>query len=219
MTLWSRRGNLFTTQFPRIARACERLPGDTLLDGEIVAIDKSGQISFNLLQHHRSHAHALLFYAFDVIVCRGKGLMSTPLEKRTLLNEIFEDLGKNASPIFSTSLRQEFKPTGEIFYFRAHGRNAKAWWKHAESWERYDYLYTRAEIKKIAGKVKEAAGTAGVKKAFAVFNNHARANSAANAIMLSQELGVRLKAMPSEAMVAKFPDLVQGRETVYFAGA
>ena len=29
--------------------------------------------------------------------------------------------------------------------------------------------------------------------------------------MLSQELGVRLKAMPSEAMVMmKFPDLVQG---------
>jgi hypothetical protein len=28
--------------------------------------------------------------------------------------------------------------------------------------------------------------------------------------MLSQELGVRLKAMPPEAMVAKFPELVQG---------
>jgi DNA ligase D-like protein (predicted ligase) len=100
VTLWSRRGNLFTSQFPHIARACERLPADTLLDGEIVAVDKSGRISFNLLQHHRSHAQALLFYAFDVIVCRGKSLVSTPLEKRrTLLNEIFEDLGKNASPI------------------------------------------------------------------------------------------------------------------------
>jgi bifunctional non-homologous end joining protein LigD len=70
-TLWSRRGNLFTSQFPHIARACERLPADTLLDGEIVAVDKSGRISFNLLQHHRSHAQALLFYAFDVIVYRN----------------------------------------------------------------------------------------------------------------------------------------------------
>jgi ATP-dependent DNA ligase len=52
-TLWSHRGNLFTSQFPHIARACERLPADTLLDGEIVAVDKSGRISFNLLQHHR----------------------------------------------------------------------------------------------------------------------------------------------------------------------
>jgi ATP-dependent DNA ligase len=98
--LWSRRGNLFTSQFPLIARACERLPTDTLLDGEIVAIDKNGRISFNLLQHHRSHAQALLFYAFDVIVHRGKSLVNAPLGKRrTVLNEIFEDLGKNASPV------------------------------------------------------------------------------------------------------------------------
>src|SRR5262249_33606195 len=70
------------------ARACERLPVDTLLDGEIVAIDKSGRISFNLLQHHRSHAQALLFFAFDVIVFRGKSLVNTPLEKRrTVLND------------------------------------------------------------------------------------------------------------------------------------
>jgi DNA ligase D-like protein (predicted ligase) len=100
VTLWSRRGNLFASQFPHIARACGRLPEGTLLNAEIVAIDQNGRVSFNLLQHHRSHAQALLFYAFDVIVCRGKSLVSTPLEKRrTLLNEIFEDLGKNASPI------------------------------------------------------------------------------------------------------------------------
>ena len=100
VTLWSRRGNLFTSQFPHIARASEWLPVDTLLDGEIVAIDKSGRISFNLLQHHRSHAQALLFYAFDVIVYQGRSLVSTPLEKRrTLLNEIFEDLAKDTSPL------------------------------------------------------------------------------------------------------------------------
>jgi hypothetical protein len=29
--------------------------------------------------------------------------------------------------------------------------------------------------------------------------------------MLSQELGVRLKAMPPEAMVTKFPELVQNK--------
>src|SRR5215470_14612644 len=96
VTLWSRRGNLFTPQFPHIARACECLPVDTLLDGEIVAIDKNGRIS-NITG---PMLRALLFYAFDVIVCRGKNLVSTPLEKRrALLNEIFEDLGKNASPL------------------------------------------------------------------------------------------------------------------------
>ena len=53
VTLWSRRQNLFNEQFPHIARACERLRTDTLLDGEIVALDSNGRISFNLLQPTR----------------------------------------------------------------------------------------------------------------------------------------------------------------------
>ena len=70
VTLWSRRENLFTKQFPQIAQACERLPLNTLVDGEIVALDETGRVSFNLLQHHRSKAHALVFYAlmFSLIV-------------------------------------------------------------------------------------------------------------------------------------------------------
>jgi bifunctional non-homologous end joining protein LigD len=45
VTLWSRRGNLFIKQFPQIAQACERLPPNTLVDGEIVALDESGRVS------------------------------------------------------------------------------------------------------------------------------------------------------------------------------
>ena len=82
VTLWSRRGNLFTKQFPQIAQACERLPPGTLVDGEIVALDANGRISFNLLQHHRSKAQALLFYVFDVLVYRGRSLLKEPLERR-----------------------------------------------------------------------------------------------------------------------------------------
>jgi bifunctional non-homologous end joining protein LigD len=72
VTLWSRRENLFTNQFAHIAEACERLPPGTLVDGEIVALDESGRISFNLLQHHRSKAQALLLYVFDLLVYRGR---------------------------------------------------------------------------------------------------------------------------------------------------
>jgi putative ABC transport system substrate-binding protein len=56
--------NLFTAQFPKIAQACKSRPAGTLLDGEVVAIDDKGRISFNLLQHHRSRAQALLFYRY-----------------------------------------------------------------------------------------------------------------------------------------------------------
>ena len=110
-------------------------------------------------------------------------------------------------PKFSSSIRQGLEIVGDFFYFRAHGRNAKAWWRPKESWERYDYLYSRREIKKIAERIESATSAPGIKKGFAFFNNHARANAAANAIMLYQELGLRPKAMPGEAMIAKFPEL------------
>ncbi|HET9789344.1 MAG TPA: hypothetical protein VFP47_19580, partial [Pyrinomonadaceae bacterium] len=45
VTLWSRRGNDLTAQFPNIAKACEQLPPRTLLDGEIVAIDENSRKS------------------------------------------------------------------------------------------------------------------------------------------------------------------------------
>ena len=92
VTLWSRRETLFTEQFPHIARACERLPPDGLLDGEIVALDENGRVSFNLLQHHRSKAQALLFYAFDVLIYRGHSLLKVPLEvRRKALGSIFKE--------------------------------------------------------------------------------------------------------------------------------
>jgi bifunctional non-homologous end joining protein LigD len=100
VTLWSRRGNDLTAQFPNIAKACEQLPPRTLIDGEIVAIDANGRISFNLLQHHRSQAQALLFYAFDVLIHRGINLLNEPLSKRReVLSNIMRSLGRNASAI------------------------------------------------------------------------------------------------------------------------
>lgn len=35
-------------------KPCEALPPDTLLDGEIVAIDRDGRVSFNLMRNSRS---------------------------------------------------------------------------------------------------------------------------------------------------------------------
>jgi DNA ligase D-like protein (predicted ligase) len=98
VTLWSRRENLFTKQFPQIAMACERLPPNTLVDGEIVALDERGRVSFNLLQHHRSKAQALVFYAFDVLIYRGRSVLTVPLYfRREVLHRIFGD--SNAAPI------------------------------------------------------------------------------------------------------------------------
>jgi hypothetical protein len=58
---------------PTNRQVCERLPPNTLIDGEVVALDASGRrVSFNLLQHHRSKAQALVFYAFGVLIYRAR---------------------------------------------------------------------------------------------------------------------------------------------------
>ncbi len=150
------------------------------------------------------------FYDYPKVVeLRHKSWNENNAEMESLLLENRASGVLIDEPKFATSIRQELRAIGDIFYFRAHGRNAKAWWNPKESWERYDYLYSRAEIKKHAERITTAASSPGVKKAFAFYNNHARANAAANAIMLSQELEIRLKAMPPEAMLENFPDLVK----------
>ena len=100
VTLWSRRGTVFTKQFPNIARACEQLPTSTLVDGEVVAIDETGHISFSLLQHHRSKAQALIFYVFDVLIYGSRSLAAIPLHRRReLLSETFRRRKREASAI------------------------------------------------------------------------------------------------------------------------
>jgi bifunctional non-homologous end joining protein LigD len=84
--LWSRRGNLFNQDFPGLARACAALPADTLVDGEVVALDQQGRMSFNLLQHRRSQASAIRFYAFDLLVYKGHNTTGLQIsERRDLL--------------------------------------------------------------------------------------------------------------------------------------
>jgi bifunctional non-homologous end joining protein LigD len=89
--LWSRRGNLMTKDFPAIAHACAALPDNTLLDGEVVALDASGRISFNLMQHRLAHAQQICLYAFDLLIYRGRKVLDLALsERRKLLADALE---------------------------------------------------------------------------------------------------------------------------------
>ena len=92
--LWSRRGKLFNQDFPGLARACASLPEDTLVDGEVVALNEQGRMSFNLLQHRRSQASAIRFYAFDLLVYKGRSTMGLEIpERRNLLAQALTNLG------------------------------------------------------------------------------------------------------------------------------
>jgi ATP-dependent DNA ligase len=110
VVLWSRRGNGFTTRFQEIASACAKLPPDTLIDGEVVAIDENGKISFNALQHSRSRTH-VQFYAFDLLVYRCRNSLRLPLETRREL--LTEAVAKVEYPVVQ-SQNFDAKPTDLI---------------------------------------------------------------------------------------------------------
>lgn len=110
VTLFSRRGNKLTSIFPRIANSFPFLTDDTIIDGELVVLDVNGKPSFSALQKHRFMPDALYFYAFDLIVYRGKDLRRLPLVDRRTLLEDFALTGMRdpvrLSVVFPTTPRQ-----------------------------------------------------------------------------------------------------------------
>ena len=117
-------------------------------------------------------------------------------------------------PKFPSSIRQDLKgPPADLYYLRLHGRNAKEWWDHAESEDRYNYFYSAEELQPIANKVRDVLTMARmrpseiVKKAYLFFNNHFAAQSVANAVTLKKMLDEPITTrMPAE-LVERFPDL------------
>ena len=100
VNLWSRRANALTLQFSAIAKACELLPAGTLVDGEIVAMDSTGQVSFNTLQRRRSEASAIRFYVFDLLILGGRSMLHEPLLKRRgALTELLGPVRKKSSAV------------------------------------------------------------------------------------------------------------------------
>lgn len=77
-------GKNFSDRFPIITRALERPPDDTVVGGEIVAVDANGRPSFNLLQNFAA-AETILFYAFDLLMLKGTDIRSRPLQLRRAL--------------------------------------------------------------------------------------------------------------------------------------
>jgi ATP-dependent DNA ligase len=89
VTVYSRRHNVLNQKFGYIADALEGLPDETVIDGELVAMDASGKSDFNLLQNFRSAASNIHYYAFDILIHQGKDVMGLPLsERRELLAQV-----------------------------------------------------------------------------------------------------------------------------------
>ena len=83
--LASRNGKDFSQRFAELVRPLEPLPDETVIDGEIVALDATGHPSFNLLQNYATREYCLVFYVFDLLILAGEDFKNEPLELRRKL--------------------------------------------------------------------------------------------------------------------------------------
>jgi DNA ligase D-like protein (predicted ligase) len=105
--LRSRNDNDFSRRYPSVLKGLAKLPNDTVIDGEVIAIDGEGRPSFNLLQNYGSSPAPVLYFVFDVMVLAGRDVMREPLEARReiLERKILPRLGepvRYAAPLEAT---------------------------------------------------------------------------------------------------------------------
>jgi DNA ligase D-like protein (predicted ligase) len=97
--LRSRNDNDFSLRYPGVVKGLAKLPDETVIDGEVIALDANGRPSFNILQNYGSSQAPVLYFVFDVMILRGRSVMRETLEARRELLE------KNVLPRLAEPVR------------------------------------------------------------------------------------------------------------------
>jgi len=110
----SRNDKDFNGRYRSIVQALAAMPDETVIDGEIVAMDESGRPSFKALQNYGSGSAVLLYYVFDVMILAGKDVMDEPtsvrrdLLRRSVLSRLDDPIRE--SPEFNVGLPELIQP-------------------------------------------------------------------------------------------------------------
>ena len=101
-----------TAKYPELVSALEQLPGEGILDGEVVVLDDDGRPNFQrvLVREQTSSresallkagSHPVVYMAFDLLYCNGEPLFDRPLtERKQRLSEL---LNPAPSPIVEST--------------------------------------------------------------------------------------------------------------------
>jgi DNA ligase D-like protein (predicted ligase) len=85
--LRSRNDKDFSIRYSNVMKGLAKLPDETVIDGEVIALDDEGRPSFSMLQNYGSSKAPVLYFVFDVMILAGRDLMREPLETRRELLE------------------------------------------------------------------------------------------------------------------------------------
>ena len=144
-------------------------------------------------------------------------------EELAFLRDLGVGFANLDQPVIGQSLPPTAHATGALGYVRFHGRNYEHWFGEHEdapdarrtgrdtsdapparsgptastTAQRYDYLYTAAELAPWVERIKALGATDGVTDVYVITNNHFEGKGPANALMIRSMLeGRRLKAPP-----------------------
>jgi bifunctional non-homologous end joining protein LigD len=148
----SRNGRNFTAMYPALITELGSIPGEMVLDGEIVAVNEEGRPTFERLQERmflRREKEILLadvqnqafFYAFDIMYIDGWDLTRLPLrERKQILRDVLKDgylyrrmehFENNGLDVYNACVQQGFE--GMMAKFGAStytpGRRSRHWIK------------------------------------------------------------------------------------------
>ncbi len=111
VTLRSRSGLDYTDRYIAVSKAIKKMKGDFIIDGEVVAFDEEGQMSFDLVQK-ANPTGPIAYYVFDILQHGQKDLKQMPLlERKKMLQSI---IPKNSIVKYSDSF-----PDGIALYEQA----------------------------------------------------------------------------------------------------
>ena len=132
-------------------------------------------------------------------------------------------------PELSGNLPPTNRVTSSVAYYRFHGRNAPKWFgPDTSNEERYNYLYSEAELapwlerirngaRRAAERAERAAASSREGGAYAILNNHFRGQAVANALELQLALTGRRRPAP-DSMFEKYPALAKVADRAPGAG-
>jgi uncharacterized protein YecE (DUF72 family) len=113
-------------------------------------------------------------------------------------------------PRFRRSTGPSAHVTAAVAYIRVHGRNCAEWFRRAAGRdERYDYLYSPAELRPWVRRARQAAARPQSDPVDVVFNNHYRGQAVVNAVQFRWLLDGRVATAPPP-LVAAYADVLAG---------
>ena len=181
-------------------------------EGKLGALLIQFPVSFKNTPLNRDYMEQLLrqFIEYPRVVEVRHSSWDNP---ETLSHFIREDVAfcNIDQPLIGRSLEPTEHVTSQLSYVRLHGRNYDQWFEAERGEDRYNYLYSEAELNGWKNKIERIAQKTAV--TYVITNNHFEGKAGVNALQLKHMLtGQRVKA--PERLLKHYPELANIAEAI-----